>query len=230
VVALVRRARLSHSVGAISSQLPCDAPCQSRAGIRCLVRVHRPWLEAAPVTFRIAEPYAAHRHLLALPARTSPPTEILRTDYLAALQRYSGVAYYWGGETGRGIDCSGLIRRGLIDALFLRGMRTLDSGLVRQAISLWWHDCTASALGDEHRGLTVRVLATPSVNVLDHSKVRPGDLAVTTSGVHIMAYLGNNRWIEADPGEGCVITVTAPSKDNIWFRAPMNIVRWSILQ
>jgi cell wall-associated NlpC family hydrolase len=167
---------------------------------------------------------------LALPSRAQPSTEFLRRDYLAGLQRYEGVTYYWGGETSRGIDCSGLIRRGLIDALLRRGVRTLDPGLVRRAISLWWHDCTASALGDQHRGLTLRVLDTPSVNALDHSKVLPGDLAVTRNGIHIMAYLGNNRWIEADPGAGRVITVTAPSADNSWFETPMNIVRWSILQ
>ncbi|MEA3209623.1 MAG: hypothetical protein QOE70_2680 [Chthoniobacter sp.] len=167
---------------------------------------------------------------LVLPARGRPPAEVLRGDYLAGLQRYEGVTYYWGGETGRGIDCSGLIRRGLIDALFCRGLRTAEAGLVRRAISLWWDDCSASALGDGHRGLTARVLETPSVNALDHSRIVPGDLAVTTSGIHIMAYLGDNRWIEADPGVGRVITVTAPSADNPWFEGPMHIVRWSILQ
>jgi len=154
----------------------------------------------------------------------------LRSDYISGLQRYNGVTYYWGGESFRGIDCSGLIRRGLIDALFRRGLRTFDAGLVRRAISLWWHDCTASALGEQHRGLTVRLFDTPSVNVLDHSKVLPGDLAVTKSGIHIMAYLGHHHWIEADPGAGRVITVTAPSADNPWFNDPMNIIRWSILQ
>ena len=167
---------------------------------------------------------------LALPSRTSPPPEILRVDYLEGLQRYEGVTYYWGGENMRGIDCSGLIRRGLIDALFRRGIYTLDAGLVRRAISIWWHDCTARALGEQHRSLTVRVLDTPSVNTLNHAKIRPGDLAVTRSGIHIMAYLGDNRWIEADPEVGSVITVTAPSGDNSWFQTPMNIVRWSILQ
>ena len=167
---------------------------------------------------------------LALPSRGSPPTETLRADYIAGLLRYEGVRYYWGGETARGIDCSGLVRRGLIDALLRCGLRTLDAGLVRQAIGFWWHDCTASALGEQHRSLTVHVLDTPSVNALDYSKVLPGDLAVTTGGVHVMAYLGNHRWIEADPGAGRVITVAAPSRDNSWFHGPMNIVRWSILQ
>jgi hypothetical protein len=167
---------------------------------------------------------------LALPSRSTPPADVLRSDYIAGLQRYDGVTYYWGGESSRGIDCSGLIRRGLIDALFRRGVRTFDAGLVRQAISLWWHDCTAKSLGEQHLGLTVRLFDTPSVNALDHSKVLAGDLAITSNGVHIMAYLGDHRWIEADPGAGRVITVTAPSADNPWFRGPMQIVRWSILQ
>jgi hypothetical protein len=167
---------------------------------------------------------------LALPSRSIPASDVLRADYVAALRHYDGVSYYWGGESSLGIDCSGLIRRGLIDALLRRGVRTFDAGLVRRAISLWWHDCSASALGSQHRGLTVQLFDTPSLNVLDHSKVLPGDLAVTTGGVHIMAYLGDRRWIEADPGPGRVIMVTAPSTDNPWFASSMHIVRWSILQ
>ena len=166
---------------------------------------------------------------LALPARSLPAADSLRSDYVAGLRRYDGVTYYWGGESPKGIDCSGLIRRGLIDSMFLRGFRTFDPGLVRRALSLWWHDCTASALGEPHDGLTVHLLDTPSVNKLDHSKILPGDLAVTSSGVHIMAYLGNNTWIEADPGVGRVITVPVPAKDNSWFDTSMKIVRWSVL-
>jgi NlpC/P60 family len=167
---------------------------------------------------------------LALPGRGRPPIESLRGDYLKGLRRYEGVTYYWGGETSRGIDCSGLIRRGLIDALLWRGLRTFDAGFVREAINLWWHDCTASALGEQHRGLTQAVVGTPSINALDHSQILPGDLAVTKSGIHIMAYLGDKQWIEADPMVGEVITVTVPSASNGWFETPMNIVRWSILQ
>jgi hypothetical protein len=49
-----------------------------------------------------------------------------RQDATAALRRYEGVTYNWGGESFKGIDCSGLVRRGLVDSLFCRGVRSLD--------------------------------------------------------------------------------------------------------
>ena len=83
-------------------------------------------------------------------------------------------------------------------------------------------------MGKAHDGLTVHLLDTPSVNRLNHAKLLPGDLAVTSSGVHIMAYLGDQQWIEADPGVGRVITVASPTNDNSWFNTSMKIVRWRI--
>lgn len=167
---------------------------------------------------------------LVAPARRLPSSDALRNDYVAGLRRYEGVTYYWGGESPRGIDCSGLIRRGLIDSLFCRGVRTGDPGLVRRSLGLWWHDTSASALGQQYAGLTVHVLDSPNINALDHSKLLPGDLAVTQSGVHILAYVGSNTWIQADPGAGRVISAAAPSTDVGWFRSPVRIMRWSLLQ
>jgi len=172
---------------------------------------------------------AAAAIFLCLPARKRPDVETLRAEYVSGMKRYEGVAYYWGGESIRGIDCSGLIRRGLIDSLFLRGVRTGDAGLVRRALALWWRDCTASALGESQGGLTVRLLETKSINQLDHAPLLPGDLAVTRDGVHVLAYMGGGQWIEADPVLGKVVVATPPVKEILWFDTPVKLVRWSLL-
>jgi cell wall-associated NlpC family hydrolase len=100
---------------------------------------------------------------------------------------------------------------------------------VRRAFWLWWNDCTASGLGKGENQTTSSVLDTQSINALDQSRILPGDLAVTSSGVHVMAYLGSGKWIEAEPEAGRTIIVTPPS-DNQWFKARMRIVRWRDLQ
>jgi hypothetical protein len=53
---------------------------------------------------------------LALPGRSAQPQQ-LRQRYLNALENYSGTRYIWGGEGRLGIDCSGLVRGGLISAV-----------------------------------------------------------------------------------------------------------------
>lgn len=183
-----------------------------------------------PVRWLLLGLTAAATLFLAWPGKPSPPPKTLRNAYLHGMARYSGCTYYWGGESPKGIDCSGLMRRGMIDSLCLEGLRHFQPALVREAIDLWWHDCTAEGFMSGYRGLTTPILTTPSLNALDHSRIQPGDMAVTDSGLHVLAYTGENRWIEADPNAGKVITVIAPSKDNVWFSEPMKIVRWQWLK
>jgi len=59
--------------------------------------------------------------------------------------------------------------------------------------------------------------------------LKPGDLAVTADGIHIMAYLGNRIWIEADPNMHKVIEVAVPTS-NQWFNTPVVFVRWKWLK
>ena len=50
-----------------------------------------------------------------LPGKSVDQTR-LRAEYVGALRRYEGDRYVWGGENGRGVDCSGIVRAAWIDS------------------------------------------------------------------------------------------------------------------
>lgn len=154
----------------------------------------------------------------------------LRAEYLRSLTPYRDTTYIWGGENRIGIDCSGLVRCGWIDACLRQGIRTANPALVRQAIQTWQQDCSAQELGEGYRGRTALLLSTPSLNQLDYGSLLPGDVAVTASGAHTLAYLGNETWIEADPLLGRVGTLQANASRSAWLGMPMKIVRWRALE
>lgn len=154
----------------------------------------------------------------------------LRQEYVNSLHRYTGVRYIWGGESSRGIDCSGLVRTGLIDADFRSGFLTMNPALIRRGVALWWFDCSAEALKGEYRGATSALFDARDLNHLEYDRrILPGDFCVTESGHHTMAYVGEGAWIEADPHEGRVIILKSPSS-NMWLDQPMQIMRWRQLQ
>ena len=98
-----------------------------------------------------------------------------------------------------GIDCSGLVRSGLIKANYEQGILTFNPRLIREGFSLWWHDCSAKALGEEYRGRTWLLVSARSINEIDYATIMPGDIAVTEDGIHVLAFLRAKLWIEADP-------------------------------
>jgi hypothetical protein len=182
-----------------------------------------------PVVIGLLALGAAAGLFLICPGR-QPEAQSLRNAYLRSLRTYEGTRYIWGGENRLGIDCSGLIRASLIKANFEQGLLTANPRLVRFSLSLWWHDCSAKALSEEYRGLTRRIARASSINLLELNQAQPGDMAVTTSGVHVLACLGGNEWIEADPDLKKVVIIRAPTKDNPWFDEPVNVVRWAELE
>jgi energy-coupling factor transporter transmembrane protein EcfT len=165
--------------------------------------------------------------LTLLPGR-APNASLLRLDCARAMQRYEGARYIWGGESFKGIDCSGLVRRGIVDSCFIDGLRMVNPRLLRIGYSIWWHDCTAKDLRDQYLEMTRPIAEATAINAAHESDLQPGDLAVTANGIHILAYLGNNSWIEADPSVGKVIQVKMPST-NPWFNTPVKFMRWRIL-
>lgn len=156
--------------------------------------------------------------------------ESLRAEYIKSLYTYLGTTYVWGGENRWGIDCSGLVRQGLIQADLRQGITTLNPTLVRQGLAMWWFDLSALALHDGERGWTTRLFRAASINALDPSRLLPGDLAATVDGQHILAYAGRQTWIEADPGQHRTIVVTVPEPVNIWFGVPVDVLRWRQLE
>jgi hypothetical protein len=155
--------------------------------------------------------------------------ESLRRAYISSLKKYEGSRYVWGGENRLGIDCSGLVRAGLINAEFSEAFQKRNPALLRTGASLWWHDCSARALGEGYRELTVPLFDAQAINKIDFSRLQPGDLAVTEDGIHVLAYLGDKTWIEADPFPQRVIIISVPTT-NEWFDTPVKLVRWQQLQ
>lgn len=163
-----------------------------------------------------------------LPSRAIDATE-LRADYLQALTRYEGSTYYWGGENKRGIDCSGLPRRSLRDALLRYGIAHANGKAFRLAAEQWYYDTSAKALGEGYRNFTKNLAIEGTVLLIDSSTLQAGDLAVTKNGIHTMVYLGEGKWIQADPGIGAVATLHSRNDQNTWFDAPITMHRWTIL-
>jgi hypothetical protein len=166
--------------------------------------------------------------LLALPSRPVR-CEMLARDYCSSLSWFRGVHYVWGGEGLLGIDCSGLARQGMIWGQLRCGLRTLNGGPIRTSIWLWWHDLSARALGEGEESITRRLFNASEIAAIPIEKLRPGDLAVTADGVHVIAYLGSGTWIEADPNLHRVVEISGPA-DNPWFHVPVEIVRWTWLE
>ena len=158
-----------------------------------------------------------------LPGKDNP--DLLRSEYVKVLEKYEGAPYHWGGENQFGIDCSGLVRKGFIVANFQLALKSLNAKFLRNALKVWWFDCTAWELKDGYRNMTTKLFVANSINSIKSKMLIAGDVAVTSNGIHTLVYLGNDNWIEADPGIRKVIKVKIPV-DNHWFETPVQIIRW----
>ncbi len=146
----------------------------------------------------------------------------LRDTYVTKLRTLQGTPYVWGGKGRLGIDCSGLPRTAWRKTLFDEGFRTGNPALLRESVLGWWNDSAARDLPDS---AGYRRLGLSGVlSKLPASQLEPGDLAVTSSGIHCLVYLGNEEWIEADPGQGKVVVVKTQDA-NPWLSSPCVIAR-----
>lgn len=188
---------------------------------------HGKWLGLAGVGFLL---------LLALWPLPRTDGTRLRIHYQEALLSYRGTPYVWGGENKRGLDCSGLIRRAMLDALLRTGWEIKNPALWREASLLWWNDCSANEMKRGYRGRIHPLFHAQDLNSLstgEQQKLQMGDLAVTASGLHVLALVQPGVWIQADPnltnGGDKVVLTPAPS-NNSWFSQRVVICRWKGLE
>lgn len=176
----------------------------------------------------IAIPAILLASILLSPSRNID-TDLLQQRYVTNLKSYENTKYVWGGESHSGIDCSGLPRKALREAILREGISTINGTLLRAYVSHWWYDASALALSQHYRDYTVNTHITGMIKDIDYQDIRPGDLAITNSGVHVLVYLGENLWIQADPREHKVIVNDGRIDSNVWLSTPVTIFKWSIL-
>lgn len=165
--------------------------------------------------------------VLLLPARKLDAEE-LRSTYLTRMEGYEKVTYIWGGESPRGIDCSGLPRRSMRDALLSQALHHADARALRLFLKQWISDASAKALSEGYRGDTRALGIKGRIATMDYSALQPGDLAVTDGGAHVMVFLGGESWIQADPGLGRVAILNGHTDKNSWFQHPVEMHRWTV--
>ena len=156
------------------------------------------------------------------------PRGALRLSYIEALRSFEGTPYVWGGETARGVDCSGLARRALLHTALTEGFRAADSQLLRYAAFSWLFDLSAKAMRDGERGHTEFVKELPHARHIDEADLLPGDLLTTRDGLHVLIYLGGDEIAQADPTAGRVL-INRSSDENLWLGQPIVVRRWKVL-
>lgn len=166
---------------------------------------------------------------VSLPYKPKRDIAALRDLYVSKLKGYDGTRYVWGGENHLRIDCSGLVRIALADALFEYSLRRMDPSALRSGFYLWWHDSNAVDLGKATSVHTI-LLGDGSLAKLSASKNQlTGDLAVTQAGSHVLVYLGGDVWIEAEPAVGATHIFDLKGQFKYLADQEVRFVRWTYL-
>ncbi len=153
----------------------------------------------------------------------------LRQIYVHELRRYEGTRYVWGGENLLGMDCSGLPRKALRNALLKSAFLNGNGRYLRHAVKNWWMDASASALANGYRHYLTPLEREGTVAEAPEDTLSPGDLAITDDGVHVMVFLEKDTWISADPNQGKVVVEKPSISHNPWFDSKVKFYAWSVL-
>ena len=165
---------------------------------------------------------------VSLPGRPADSTA-LQSTYTSTLRSYTHTRYVWGGENHLGVDCSGLIRAAMVDTQFKESIATLNPTLLRESAWLWWNDIAARDMPAGYNNRLLPLFSSDKIRQSGLDSLHPGDLAATADGSHVFAYLGNNRWIEADP-ISLRVTEWNTADRPAYLDRPLTFLRWRCLE
>lgn len=161
-----------------------------------------------------------------------PKADMLQTRYVSRLRAFEGVRFAPGGETHRGIDCSGLARTAMWQAMLHEGIKEANPRLVGINFwRFWWRDMSAQDMLEGKYGYTRVVGRADKIAGCDTSELEIGDMAITGDGAHVLIYIGKNQWADAAPDYRKVHIGKAPvSSERGWYNVPVVFVRWWIFE
>jgi hypothetical protein len=167
-----------------------------------------------------------------LPGREDYDRFALRAEAARCVERYEGTRYAWRGEGRFGVDCSGLVRRGIIEGLAWQGLTTVNPHLLRLSVAIWWRDLSPKEMADGSVRTLRKVCDTPALDALKDKNLHMGDFALTRDGAQVLAYVGEHVWMEADPepGKKKVIRLRLGKDKSAWFQTPVDVLRWRCLE
>lgn len=160
-----------------------------------------------------------------------PDQHALQFAYSKRLRAYLGAPFAYGGEAETGIDCSGLARASLWQAMVREGIKQVNPRLLGpQLWRFWWRDVSAEDIAQGKYGYTRVIGRGKKLAGYDMSELKVGDMAVA-DGRHVMVYYGDGFWIEASPiDKRVVVNQVQEDSRRVWFNKPVTLVRWWIFQ
>ena len=197
-------------------------------GVVFLLRIFRTY----PATLYTALFFVALFITWAILGTKPPDVDMLQDIYVRRLGAFEGVQYAKGGETHGGIDCSGLARVPMWQAMLNEGVREMNPRLLGTMFwRFWWRDMGALDILNGKHGYTSIVGHAEKLAGYNPYELQKGDLAIPDQGEHVLIYIGDGKWIEANPDDGKVVVneATADSKRH-YFNTPVTILRWWILE
>lgn len=159
-----------------------------------------------------------------------PDQKSMQDAYYNRLHAYLGAPFAWRGEAETGVDCSGLARASLWQAMVRQGVKEFNPKLLGPALwHFWWRDISARDIDEGKYGYTKIIGHVEKLAGYDASDLNVGDMAIADK-THVMVYCGKGDWIEASPTDKKVVVNKAPaSSKREWFNEPVTLVRWWIL-